>query len=76
MLFDFGRISLAPGQSGTVSLKMDPGCKQAVSLVDDQGTRWMQPGSYTVKVGDLAAPATHALAVTGTRAAVNASCPL
>jgi hypothetical protein len=73
-LFDFARVSLAPGASTTVALKMDAGCKQAISLVDEDGVRWMQPGDYTVKIGGGDSPATHALAVIGERAQLSGSC--
>ena len=75
-LFDFGRVALAAGSSTTLTLKMDGGCKQAVSMVDESGVRWVEPGRYSVSVGDAAAPATHAFEVAGTRAAIDASCAL
>ena len=38
-LFDFGRAAgLVPGASAVVTLQFDGGCKQAVSLVDTNGT--------------------------------------
>ena len=73
-LFDFGRVTLAAGGSTTLTLKMDAGCKQAVSMVDEGGVRWVEPGRFTVSVGDGVAPATHSFLVTGTRAAISASC--
>jgi hypothetical protein len=73
-LFDFSRVSLAPGASTTVTLKMDAGCKQSISLVDHDGVRSMQPGDYVVKIGDSESPVTHALTVTGERAQMSGSC--
>lgn len=76
-LFDFGRAeAVAPGASATVVLHFDGGCKQAVSTVDAGGARWLVPGEYQVSAGDIAAPATHALRVTGMAAQVDPTCPL
>jgi beta-D-xylosidase 4 len=73
-LFDFGRARLAAHATTTLKLRMDPGCKQAISRVDEAGSRWIAAGDYTVAVGDLVAPATHELTVTGTSAVIDPRC--
>jgi beta-glucosidase len=44
----FQRIRLAPGQTEHVTFKLDP---RELSEVDADGTRAVQPGSYTVSLG-------------------------
>ena len=73
-LFDFGRVDLAAGSSATVWLAMDRGCAQAVTTVDADGVRWIQPGNFTVRVGDVSSPTTHTLVVTGARTMVSPKC--
>ena len=73
-LFDFGRVSLATNASAVLTLRMDTGCKQAVSYVDDNGVRWVGAGTYTVTVGDLLSPASVELTVSGTSAMIDPRC--
>ncbi|WP_058185332.1 glycoside hydrolase family 3 C-terminal domain-containing protein [Terracidiphilus gabretensis] len=47
-LAGFERITLQPGISRTVTLKIDP---RSISTVDEQGNRSIQPGKYTISVG-------------------------
>ncbi len=47
-LVGFERITLSPGASRTVTLKIDP---RSISTVDDQGNRSIQPGKYMLTVG-------------------------
>ena len=73
-LFDFGRVSLDANASAVLTLRMDTGCKQAVSYVDDNGVRWVGAGTYTVTVGDLLSPASVELTVSGTSAMIDPRC--
>jgi beta-glucosidase-like glycosyl hydrolase len=73
-LFDFGRVELAAGASAVVTLRMDKACKQAITRVDEAGVRWVEAGDYTVTVGDIVAPATHALTATGASQRTDPSC--
>jgi beta-glucosidase len=61
-LFDFARVTLSPGESRTVTLHVTA---QHLSVVDDNGARWVRPAVYSVRVGDVVAPATLSLRVTG-----------
>jgi beta-glucosidase len=47
-LAGFERITLQPGTSRTVTLKIDP---RSISTVDEQGNRTIQPGKYTISLG-------------------------
>ena len=73
-LFDFGRVELAAGASAVVTLRMDKACKQAITRVDEAGVRWVEAGDYTVTVGDIVAPAMHALTATGASQRTDPSC--
>lgn len=55
-LFDFARVTLAPGASQTVLLTVAP---SAFSVVDQDGRQSIQPSVYTVRVGDVVTPAMH-----------------
>ena len=71
------RYTSTPGHTNAsvvLTLRMDAGCKQAVSYVDDNGVRWLGAGTYTVTVGDLLSPASHELTVTGTSAMIDPHC--
>ena len=73
-VFGFTRVDLSSGSSTTVSLTMDRGCAQAVTTVDADGVRWIEPGNFTVRVGDISSPSKRTLVVTGDRAMVSAKC--
>ena len=47
-LVGFERVSIAPGASREVTLKIDP---RSLSSVDDQGNRAILPGNYTLILG-------------------------
>eukprot|EP00035_Acanthoeca_spectabilis_P034132 m.27248 g.27248 ORF g.27248 m.27248 type:complete len:906 (-) comp6403_c0_seq2:2079-4796(-) len=74
-LFDFNRLTLSVGATGVSSLSMDRACTQAVTVVDQDGARWMTPGTYVVEVGDLDAPLKHTFEVSGRKSRVNPQCP-
>jgi hypothetical protein len=61
-LFDFERVFLRPGESATVLLTVNA---DHLTVVDDEGRRWLRPASFGVRVGDVVAPATHAFALLG-----------
>ena len=61
-LFDFERVFLHPGQSVTVLLTLTA---DHLSVVDDVGRRWLSPASFTVRVGDVVAPAVHSFVLQG-----------
>jgi len=61
-LFDFARVTLSHGESRTVTLHVTA---QHLSVVDDNGARWVRPAVYSVRAGDVVAPATLSLRVTG-----------
>eukprot|EP00656_Telonema_subtile_P009230 TRINITY_DN14333_c0_g2_i1.p1 TRINITY_DN14333_c0_g2~~TRINITY_DN14333_c0_g2_i1.p1 ORF type:complete len:947 (-),score=234.31 TRINITY_DN14333_c0_g2_i1:226-3066(-) len=63
-LFDFDRVSLAPGEAKTVMLTITA---EHMSVVDVQGRRWLQESSFTVRVGDVIQPAVHTFRVHGER---------
>ena len=73
-LFDFGRVSLAAGASSVVVLRMDASCKQAISRVDQTGARFVEQGEYTITAGDIVAPVTHELMVTGESQGIDPHC--
>ena len=73
-LFGFSRVDLSSGASVTVWLAMDRGCAQAVTAVDADGVRWIEPGNFTVRVGDISSPTTRTIVVTGDRAKVSTKC--
>jgi beta-glucosidase len=69
-LVGFERITLAPGASKEVTLKIDP---RSLSSVDDQGNRSILAGKYTLSVGGAQPQETQAkseagFTVTGTAA--------
>lgn len=47
-LEDFTRISLKPGETGTVSFKLDP---RQLSIINDKEQRVIEPGWFSVAVG-------------------------
>lgn len=61
-LFDFERVTLAPGESKTVLLTVT---SEDLSVVEEDGRRWLRSADFMVAVGDREAPATHAFGVTG-----------
>ena len=69
-LVGFERITLAPGASKTVTLKIDP---RSISSVDEKGERSILAGKYTLTVGgaqpeETTAKAEAGFTVTGTQA--------
>ena len=68
----FQRISLRPGESRTLHFTLDP---RALSEVDAQGVRAVQPGTYTLAVGGAqpgdklapSTPQTQSFTITGTQ---------
>ncbi len=73
LLDGFQRVHLGAGESKHVSFRLDP---RQLSLVDAQGTRSVQPGSYTIAVGGAQPKDPHAtttaqtatFTITGTQA--------
>jgi beta-glucosidase len=61
-LFDFARVSLAPGASTSVTLVATA---EHLSSVDRAGRRWLRPSTFVVRVGDVVTPATATLQLTG-----------
>jgi beta-glucosidase len=61
-LVGFERISLAPGASKEVTLKIDP---RSLSSVDDQGNRSILAGKYTLSVGGAQPQETQAKSEAG-----------
>lgn len=61
-LFDFERVSLQPGESKTVLLTVT---SEDLSIVEEDGRRWLRSGEFAVAVGDREAPATHGFTVVG-----------
>ena len=61
-LFDFERISLAPGESKSVMLTVTA---EALSVVDEDGRRWLRPATITLHAGDVIVPAEHTFEVVG-----------
>ena len=53
-LFDFQRVRLAPDASVTVMLTASP---DMLSVVDEQGRRWLREGRFEFRVGDVVRPA-------------------
>jgi len=61
-LFDFERVTLAPGSQTTVQLKADA---EDFSVVDADGRRWLRAARFTLRAGDVVAPATQLVDVHG-----------
>ena len=61
-LFDFERVSLQPGESKTVLLTVT---SDALSVVEEDGRRWLRSAGFTVAAGDREAPVTHAVDLLG-----------
>lgn len=61
-LFDFEKVLLQPGQSKTVLLTVTA---ESLSVVDEDGRRWLREASFTVAVGDVLEPALHTFVVKG-----------
>lgn len=61
-LFDFARVTLRPGAETTVVLNATA---NDLSIVDDEGRRWLRPASFTLRAGDVAAPASCGITVGG-----------
>eukprot|EP00658_Telonema_sp_P-2_P038278 TRINITY_DN27498_c0_g1_i1.p1 TRINITY_DN27498_c0_g1~~TRINITY_DN27498_c0_g1_i1.p1 ORF type:complete len:236 (+),score=58.69 TRINITY_DN27498_c0_g1_i1:43-750(+) len=61
-LFDFERVSLQPGQSKAVLLTV---LAEHLSVVDEQGQRWLRPARFNVRVGDVIAPAERSFELIG-----------
>ena len=61
-LFDFERVSLQPGESKTVLLTVT---SEDLSVVEEDGSRWLRSGEFAVAVGDREAPATHRFNLVG-----------
>ena len=61
-LFDFERIALGPGESMTVLLTVTA---EALSVVEEDGRRWLRASSFMVLIGDKLTPAVHTFEVTG-----------
>jgi hypothetical protein len=62
-LFDFARTALlAPGVSQVVTLRASA---EDLSVVDEEGRRWLRPSSFRLRLGDVVSPATVALRLTG-----------
>jgi beta-glucosidase len=57
----FRRISLAPGKSTTVQFELDP---KALSLIDEQGRRVLEPGRFRLSLGG-SQPDERSVALTG-----------
>jgi len=57
----FERITLAPGESRTVSFTLTP---RALSLIDDAGRRVLEPGSFRLFIGG-SQPDARSVALTG-----------
>jgi hypothetical protein len=47
-LFDFARVSLAPGASTLVTLSIPP---SVIAHVDQWGDQSIQPGEYAIQIG-------------------------
>ena len=68
-LVGFERVTIAPGTSKEVTLKIDP---RSLSSVDDQGNRAILAGKYTLSVGgaqpqETAAKSEAAFTITGSK---------
>lgn len=61
-LFDFMRVTLQPGQSKILYFT---NTVRSLSTVDKEGQRWLNPGQYTVSIGDVVAPAVAKFALEG-----------
>ena len=61
-LFDFTRITLTPGASKTVMLSLNA---DHLSVVGEDGQVSLRPAKFSVRVGDVIAPATHSFEVSG-----------
>jgi beta-glucosidase len=61
-LFDFTRVSLAPGESKTVTLGATA---DHLSVVDNDGKRWLRPATLVIRVGDMVDPATATASLVG-----------
>ena len=61
-LFDFERVTVAPGAEKTVVLTADA---EDLSVVDAHGRRWLRGGRFTLRAGDVMAPARRDVAVHG-----------
>ena len=70
-LVGFERISLAPGASKEVTLKLDP---RSLSSVDDQGNRSILAGKYSLTLGSAQPQETEAKAEAGFT--INGTTPL
>ena len=57
---------LAPGKSAVAGLNVTVG---ALSRADDEGKKWLYPGTYTVKL-DTTGELTHTFTLTGEKALV------
>lgn len=58
-LVGFGRLSLAPGESGIFEITLEP---KAMELVDEQGQRVLESGSFALTIGG-ASPGKRAVAL-------------
>jgi len=61
-LFDFERVTVAPGAEKTVVLTADA---EDLSVVDAHGRRWLRGGRFALRAGDVMAPARRDVAVHG-----------
>jgi beta-glucosidase len=71
-LAGFERVTLQPGTSHTVTLKIDP---RSISTVDEQGNRSIIPGKYMLTVGGAQPQETEAKSEAGFTVAGTASLP-
>jgi hypothetical protein len=61
-LFDFARVTLAPGQQTTVYLSVPP---SVLAMTDERGVSSLRAGEYGVSIGDSLARVTGTLRVEG-----------
>ena len=61
-LFDFERVTLAPGAEVTVSLNATA---EDLSVVDERGRRWLPPAQFVLRVGDVVAPVSLGIELLG-----------
>ena len=61
-LFDYQRMELTPGEATEVQLNAQA---NTLAVVDEAGESWLTQAQFTVRIGDLLAPATAEFAVAG-----------
>ncbi len=61
-LFDFARVTLAPGETKSVLLTISA---DHLSTVDERGRRWLRPASFTLRMGDVVSPISFTLDLEG-----------